>query len=376
MLVSKPGREVLAIRKERQKTLFRLLYILLSIAVIAVIGLVDPNLKDTLDVLQTLNPFWLGMAIGSALLFWLTDGLLLHDITSYMYPHKIGFWQSLKVGIIGLYYGALTPFSSGGQPFQVVYMRRNGIPVGTGTCIVCMKFAVYELSMCFFYIVAMIVRGAYFYENFREVFWITTAGAAINFCAVLLISFAMINQRLVLRIGHRIIGFLAKLRILRHPEKAEASFGKTIDEYREAVVYIKQHKLRCFGSFWISVLNLVCLYSASYLVYRAMGFTKSSWLSMMTMQAFHFLAVSFFPTPGASGASEGGFYLYFQDMIPKDMIFIVMLLWRFLTYYLVLFVGCLVVIWDEFHNLGKRPKLVQNLQGKLHAKQERSREDP
>ena len=72
---------------------------------------------------------------------------------------------------------------------------------------------------------------------------------------------------------------------------------------------------------------------------------------MMTMQLFHFLAVSFFPTPGASGATEGGFYVYFRGLVPADMLFVVMLLWRFLTYYMVLAAGCILVVWDSVHGM-------------------------
>lgn len=359
---------MIPITKAQRKKLFQLLYVFLSIAVIAVIGVLDPNFENMWKTMGSLQPFWLGAAVASTLLFWLTDGWLLHDITSYMYPGKVRFIQSLKVGVLGLYYGALTPFASGGQPFQVVYMHRDEIPVGTATCIIAMKFAVYEASMCFFYIAAMLLRGQYFYQNFHEVFWFTTAGAAFNFCAVLLISFALIKQDLVLKLGNCLIAFLGRLHILRHADAAQEKYATTIAEYHTAAQYIRQHKLRAMGSFWISVLNMICLYSASYLVYRAMGFRESGWLSMMTMQAFHFLAVCFFPTPGAAGASEGGFYLYFRDMIPKDSIFLVMLLWRFLTYYMVLFTGCLAVVWDTFHNLRKRPKLVQKVQAHIQNK--------
>ena len=42
---------------------------------------------------------------------------------------------------------------------QVMYMKRDGVPVGRGTCIVCIKFFLYELALCVFYVVAM-VRAA------------------------------------------------------------------------------------------------------------------------------------------------------------------------------------------------------------------------
>ncbi len=111
------------------------------------------------------------------------------------------FLRSLKVGIIGLYYGAITPFATGGQPIQVVYMRRNNIPVGTATCIVRIKFVVYELSLCAMFVAAMAVRGSYYYANYNEVFWLATLGFVFNLIAVFAIILTIINKNSCSELG-------------------------------------------------------------------------------------------------------------------------------------------------------------------------------
>ena len=51
--------------------------------------------------------------------------------------------------------------------------------------------------------------------------------------------------------------------------------------------------------------------------------------------------------PGASGAQEGGFYIFFQHVFPADKLVGALLLWRFFTYYFTMIIGVAAVIFDS-----------------------------
>ena len=333
-------------QRKKKTSLIRMIYIFGTIAAIVLIGFLDPSIKKMAIAFEQLSLFWLYACIGSLLLYWLTDALLLYDITSYMHK-RTSFLKSLKAGIIGLYYGALTPFATGGQPMQVVYMKRDNIPVGTSTCIVCIKFVVYELSLCTFYVVAMLIKGVEFYTNHNEVFWLTTLGFVINLLAVFFIILTIKNKGLVMKIGTALIHLFNRIKIVKKKENMLENFEKTIDDYHTAAAYLSKFKGRAVGSFFISVANLGFFFIIPYFIYIAFGHTAFGAIDILTMQAFLYLAVSFFPTPGGAGAAEGGFYLFFSAFFTKVPVYIPMLIWRFLTYYLMLIVGSILVIFDE-----------------------------
>jgi uncharacterized membrane protein YbhN (UPF0104 family) len=71
----------------------------------------------------------------------------------------------------------------------------------------------------------------------------------------------------------------------------------------------------------------------------------------MALQAFLYTAISYFPLPGAAGASEGGFYTIFSAIFAKDLVFMALLIWRIMTYYIMLALGSLVVVLDEFFTM-------------------------
>ncbi len=331
--------------KKKRTHLFSFIYMGVTIVAIIVILLFATDLNEIGHALENFNIWWLFSCVAALLLYWLMDALLLHDITKYMYKRE-PLLQSIKVGLIGLYYCALTPSSSGGQPMQVVYMRRNKVPVGTATCIVSIKFVIYELSLCAIYISGMCLRGAYFYTKHNEAFWLAVLGFVINLVAVVFIILTIINKKLVMRIGNGLISLLSKVRIIKNKDQAIENFVHTIDDYHTAAAYISKYKLRALGSFFISVLNLSFLFVIPYLIYLSFGYSASGIIDIFTMEAMLFLAVSFFPLPGAAGASEGGFLLFFSPFFGAATA-VAMLIWRFLTYYMMLIVGSLLVVFDE-----------------------------
>jgi uncharacterized protein (TIRG00374 family) len=339
---------------KKKRSLFSIIYISLTIIVIAAILIFGTNLKDIGDALQNFRIWWLIACIGALLLYWLTDGLLLHDITAYMYKRE-PLYQSIKISIIGLYYGALTPSSTGGQPMQVVYMRRNKVPVGTATCIVCIKFVVYELSLCTIYVIGMLLRGAEYYKYNAESFWFATFGFVINLVAVFFIILTIVNKKLVLKVGSWLIRLCSRIRIVKNKEQTLENFEKTIDDYHTAASYISRYKLRALGSYLISMVNLAFLFVIPYLIYLSFGLTQYTVFDMFIMESFLFLAVSFFPLPGAAGASEAGFVLFFGPFF-STVTLVGMLIWRFLTYYLILIVGSLIVVLDEVFSIKKLKK--------------------
>ena len=342
--------------KKKRTSLFRFIYIGVTIIAIVLIGIFTVNANEMAAVFTQLNLTWIIACVGCLLLYWLSDGFLLYDITSYMYK-KEPFWHSIKVGIIGLYYGALTPFATGGQPMQVVYMRRREMPVGTATCIVSVKFVVYELSLCALYIAAMALYGPAFFADVPAMFWLSVLGFAVNASAVIIIILALVKQRMVLRIGNAIIRFLVKVKIIRKPEKAFESFEKTIEDYHAAAEYITHHKLRAIGSFFVSVINLVFFFAIPFFIYMAFGRPGDKGvLDILALQAFLYLAISFVPTPGTAGAAEGGFHAIFAAIFGAGAVFAPMLIWRLLTYYLMLVVGSVLVVFDELITIRRQKK--------------------
>ena len=73
----------------------------------------------------------------------------------------------------------------------------------------------------------------------------------------------------------------------------------------------------------------------------------NNWYQLLTISFLLYISACYTPLPGASGAQEGGFLLYYDGIIPGDRIGLALLVWRFFTYYMFLIVGVVDVILDK-----------------------------
>lgn len=337
------------------KRILQFIYLFITLLILVLIGLLDPNItgffKHPPAVSNTLLLWCLFSIIG----YWLTDGIIIRYITSFIYG-KITFKKAMKLSIIGQFYSAITPASTGGQPVQVLYMSRDGIPAGEATCIISIKFLGFETGLCTFYLLGLLLKGQFLYLERPDIFWLTTTGFLINAAAILFIVLAMVKTEGLRKFTHKTIRFLSRIRLVKKKAETLTKAEKVIGDFGNAVGYIKTNKKKMINVYAISLLHHLCMFSVSFFIYKAFGLKEHSWLDLMTMQALLYVAVSFIPTPGGTIVSEGGFYLFFSMYFPKELVFVSMILWRLVTYYSHIVAGAVIIIFDQLAYLGKGRK--------------------
>lgn len=99
-------------RKKSLKLLWQLVYIVGTFLIIYFLGFSDPNFVSIGQHLNEFNTNWLLLCGLCVLGFWLVQGVVLQYLTHTMHC-KVSFWKNLKVTLIGEYYSAITPFSTG-----------------------------------------------------------------------------------------------------------------------------------------------------------------------------------------------------------------------------------------------------------------------
>ncbi len=346
-------------KKETKTSIIRFVYIGITVLVIVLIGIFDSNFQDMQKAIQQISLNWILVAIVCMVAYWLTDGWLLHYITNHVTGSKLSYPKSLKIGIVGLYYSALTPSSSGGQPFQILYMKREKISVGAATCIVLIKLVSFASTVLVFYALSLIVLSSSYVHSNPAIYWMSILGCVLYVAVLALFILTIINETWVLRAGNAILNFLHRIKILKKEEtvqKAQKSFTKVIEDYNGTAKYLKHNLKKLALAILISIVNIGFLFAITYFIYRAFGLQEYTFMYVMALQAFLYTAISYFPLPGAAGASEGGFYTIFSAIFAKDLVFMALLIWRIMTYYIMLALGSLVVVLDEFFTMRKNRK--------------------
>ena len=86
--------------------------------------------------------------------------------------------------------------------------------------------------------------------------------------------------------------------------------------------------------------------SVAYCTYRGFGLRGVPFWQVTGTQVLLYIGASCFPMPGASGASEGTFYLAFSPLF-GDYLTTAMLIWRLASYYLTIVLGYIAVVAER-----------------------------
>ena len=314
------------------------------------------DIGDAWTAMRSADPVWIAAAIGSWCVFMTFEAMGLH-VFFRQQKVKIKFSLSLLVALIGSFYSAVTPAATGGQPMQVLALKKRGIPTGLSSSGLAVKFFTFQTALLSLGALLWILDPAIVWACIDQAKWIVFAGFVINGLTVALVILLAINKNIV----RGIIGFLIRagkaLHLVKDTESLSARAEAAIGDFHASVDYLTHHPIRLFHLYLISCLQVLGLMSIVYCIYRALGLNQYTYWDVLTLQFLLFIAASFTPLPGASGAQEGGFYIFFQHVFPADKLVGALLLWRFFTYYFTMIVGVAAVIidsaWSMRHGAGK-----------------------
>ena len=322
------------------------LFIVLSIAAVFFIAFGNGELEKSIDAMQDMDLRWVAGIFLCWAVYTFFDGL---NYWAYLRHEgfRISLGRAVNVALIGFYYSNITPRAAGGQPMQVNSMRKAGIPVGYGTMAVTIRFITNQFMISFLSLLLFFLNRSFVYEQLGGAMWFVRFGWLINLGSVPLVLLAAFQRSWIQSLADRIIRLLEKIRVIKNRDMAMAKVTDTLDTYHTALHDLLKNPLQILLQFFLSFVSLLGLTLTVCFVYKAFGLSGTPWYHLLTISCLLYISASATPLPGASGAQEGGFLLYYRNIFPEDIIGLALLVWRFFTFYLFLIVGVFTVILEK-----------------------------
>ena len=210
-------------RPPKAKRWLNWLFLAINLAVISVIFAYQSHTDGVVDFatfFRTQNGLMLlGIALGLFFLMMLVEVCKI----ALLVKRTTGKWNwklSYKISALGRYYDCLTPFSSGGQPFQIYQLHKNGLSMEAATGIPMGKFVYYLIGVCAVSIGLLVFNGILGTNLNSYVVLAAFIGIGVDLLLLaLLLSFAF-SKKNALRLVLKIIGVLTKLRLIKNYYKA------------------------------------------------------------------------------------------------------------------------------------------------------------
>lgn len=301
------------------------------------------------DVMAHTRTQYFLVAVIITLVLFLTDTLK-YCILSKMTVGKTNPFTCFKVGVIGKFYDNITPFSSGGQPFQIVYMSKKHYPIGMATAIPSIKYIIQLYSWIIVSIILYIVNSqclSYLNDPAAAAFlsFACYIGLLFAISAPTLLAFFALMPKSAHKLVSFMLRFFKKIRLIKNYDKAHAKVMKFIQNYQSAFAQISKQGIRLILLGIFCALDFILYLSLPYFLLISMGGAAPSWqllFDVITLNSYSFFAASLMPTPGNSGAIEASYAMVFAPvLVSQGTLFWIVFAWRFFTYYIYIILGIL-----------------------------------
>ena len=293
----------------------------------------DNSLEEIIRTAMTIDPWFLFLAVCMMFAYVGFQSGNTYVILRQL-QQKTGYGKCLQYSFIEFYFSAITPSSTGGQPMQVYYMRKNGISVPTATLTVLVYMLVYQVVFLFYCAFMFIAKHSLLVSvNIYEIRYFLIFGAVASFVTISAVLLVVLSKKTAQSIAAGLVRLLAKLRIVKNKEKLLSSLNKHMDEYEESAKYLKLHPTLVVRLAGLMLMQLTAFFAIPYFIYRSFGMNEYGFFDVVAMQSMVHLSAASLPLPGSVGANENSFYRLFRMIYPSQMIFPALLMSRGISFY-------------------------------------------
>ncbi|MDL2264357.1 flippase-like domain-containing protein, partial [Synergistaceae bacterium OttesenSCG-928-I11] len=319
------------------------IFLLLSVIVSGAILFFSLD-KTSLELFRQADFRILGFAMFLVVCVWLLDALKVATLTRAAGEH-IPYTLAIELTWINYFGAALTPMQSGGGPFQMYLMYKHGISVGKTVAITLVRTFLTML------ILGLTVPFACLLKN--EIPEISWGMKGFLFYVVIFIVVAwfciitsLVRPKIIKRFFGIVIMGLKKLGVLK-PERVIAILKRTsreIDAYNQNIwAFLTTGRRDFFFASICAVIQMLTYLSVMPCMIWAMGI-EVAYVECVLLQALFIFLLYFMPTPGGSGAAEGGAALVFSVFVPWNVAGMLGVGWRFLTEHTGIVLGTVVAL--------------------------------
>lgn len=319
--------------------------ILVFVSLLIMFLIMKDNFNEIMDNLLNANIFYLLLALILMIL-----SVLFQSFSMHLYLKEIDktykFRDTFILMFSALFFNAITPFSSGGQPFQVYLLNKQGIKISESTNALLQNFFSYQLALITLGTVAIIVN------NFLEIIpntsllrHIVIIGFVVNVLVLAIIIYLGKAKNINTKMFNKIFNFIFSLKFIKNREELKQKANKKIDEFYESSNYFKNDKYILLKSYSFNFISLIILYIIPMFIFYSIKIYDVGIIESIVCASYTYFVGSFVPIPGGTGGLEYGFIEFFRVFSSSALISTCMILWRFITYYLSMILGAISLIF-------------------------------
>lgn len=311
------------------------------------------SLSQFTNMLQEASDGWMIAAVFSMLGYIFFEGMALLCIIKAFGYHR-GTGRGFLYSAADIYFSAITPSATGGQPASAFFMMKDGIPGGVVTISLVANLIMYTLAILTVGTVGVVVRPSVFFhfDTLSRIFivagYLLLSGLAVSF--YLLIA----KPRILEGICEIFVKLGKKIHLIRDEIKIKDRLYHAMREYQECADVMADHKPMFVKAFLFNLLQRMSQITVTLLVYLSIGGHLSMAADIWFTQSFVAIGAYSVPIPGGMGVADylliDGFQAFFDEATAVNL----ELLCRGVAFYVCIIVSAVTVLFGMICTMKKR----------------------
>jgi hypothetical protein len=307
----------------------------------------NDNLNGTITVLLNANIWYLLICIISVFVANLFRGLGYALVFKSMNV-KYNYWGVFKFGMISQLFDGITPFSSGGQPYQVYFLKKNyGMGYSAATGFVFYTSLVYQIALLIISSILLLINKINNFITPDSLIWnLVIVGYVITLGFVAILFVINLDRKHGKKFLTGLINFLKKIRIIK--DVMYDKFERYINNLFDSLEHLNSdNKLLMKTTFYNMLFLAGMLIIPIFAMNSVMPDIKMPIMASVIAADFVMLCALFIPIPGGTIGQEFAFISLFSVFATASVVKAGMLFWRFMSYYFVIILGFVFFLFSR-----------------------------
>ena len=298
---------------------------------------------------------WLLLAVLCMLGFIIFEGeavLVIVRHCGFSRTHRQGYLY----GAADVYFSAITPSATGGQPASAFFMVGDGIPGAVVTASLLLNLIMYNAAILTIGLFCLVVRP-WLFLSFQPVCKVLIIAGFLVLIGMGLFFFMLLWKReIMFKAAIRFTEFLHRHHLMRHPGKLRQKLLVMMAEYKDCVTMMAGNRRMWMEAYLFNLLQRISQITVALCAYFALRGDPSRAFDLWTTQCFVALGSNCVPIPGSMGVTDYLMLDGYANLVGHDKAFTLQLLSRGTSFYCCVLLAGISVVVGYFLLRRKRKK--------------------
>ena len=327
------------VMKTRMRMIRNIIIFILLIVLTFILIFKNYDYKSTIDIILKTNLKYIILGALAMFLNITFESINIKHILKTL-GSNVTLGNMIGYTMIGFFFSGITPAAGGGQPMEIYYMRKEGIPITSSAVALLLETCSFHIVTIIFGLIGLIMNYKLTLNGFIYIFIV---GLVLKLFLLLIMLICLFSKKLSGTLVNIFIKFLKMIKYSKVDE-VKVSVGKTLEEYRNSSKHIKKHRGIFISSTLIVAIQVIMYYTVTYFVYRSFGLNTYDYFKIISLQALLYVAVASIPLPGAVGISETAFLKLYITIFGVANLAGATIITRGLNFYLYMIISLVVVL--------------------------------